>query len=68
MTVENFYSLKSAASILDISTKTLRRIIESEEIEVYKVGRRLRLSETQLISMAKRQKPAKAIVEDLLKT
>ena len=52
--------------MLDISTRTLRRIIEREKIEVYKVGQRLRLSDSQIESMIKRQKPAKAIVEDLL--
>ena len=64
--MKNFYSLKTASKMLDISTRTLRRIIEREKIEVYKVGQRLRLSDSQIESMIKRQKPAKAIVEDLL--
>lgn len=64
--MERFFSLKTTAEMLDVSVRTLRRIIETENIEVYQVGRRLRLSESQIESMIKRQKPAKAIVEDLL--
>ena len=66
--MERFYSLKSAAEILDISIRTMRRIVESERIEVYKVGRRIRLSESQLKSMIKLQKPVKDIVDEILNT
>ena len=53
--------------MLDISVRTLRRIIESGRIEVYQVGTRLRLSESQIKSMIKPQKPTKTIVDELLK-
>ena len=66
--MERFYSLKSAAEILDISIRTMRRIVENERIEVYKVGRRIRLSESQLESMIKLQKPVKTIVDEILNT
>ena len=66
--MERFYSLKSAAEILDISIRTMRRIVENERIEVYKVGRRIRLSESQLKSMIKLQKPVKDIVDEILNT
>ena len=66
--MERFYSLKSAAELLDISIRTMRRIVESECIEVYKVGRRIRLSESQLKSMIKLQKPVKDIVDKILNT
>ena len=66
--MERFYSLKSAAEMLDISIRTMRRIVESERIEVYKVGRRIRLSESQLKSMIKLQKPVKTIVDEILNT
>ena len=64
--MERFYSLKSAAELLDISIRTMRRIVESERIEVYKVGRRIRLSESQIKSMIKLQKPVKDIVDEML--
>ena len=66
--MERFYSLKSAAEMLDISIRTMRRIVENERIEVYKVGRRIRLSESQLKSMIKLQKPVKDIVDEILNT
>ena len=66
--MERFYSLKSAAEILDISIRTLRRVVECERIEVYKVGKRIRLSESQLKSMIKLQKPVKDILDEILNT
>ena len=66
--MERFYSLKSAADMLDISIRTMRRIVKNERIEVYKVGRRIRLSESQLESMIKLQKPVKTIVDEILNT
>ena len=66
--MERFYSLKSAAEILDISIRTMRRIVKNERIEIYKVGRRIRLSESQLKSMIKLQKPVKDIVDEILNT
>jgi len=64
--MERLYSLKTAAEMLDISIRTLRRIIENEDIEVYQVGTRLRLSESQIKSMIKPQKSAKTIVDEML--
>ena len=64
--MEKLYSLKTAAEMLDISIRTLRRIIENEDIEVYKVGTRLRLSESQVKSMIKPQKSAKTVVDEIL--
>jgi len=66
--MERLYSLITAAEMLDISVRTLRRIIENEEIEVYQVGTRLRLSESQVKSMIKPQKSAKTVVDELLNT
>ena len=64
--MEKLYSLKTAAEMLDISIRTLRRIIENEDIEVYQVGTRLRLSESQVKSMIKPQKSAKTVVDEML--
>ena len=64
--MERLYSLITAAEMLDISVRTLRRIIEKEGIEVYQVGTRLRLSESQVKSMIKPQKSAKTVVDEIL--
>ena len=64
--MEKFYSLKHSAEMLDISVRTLRRIIERGRIEVYQVGTRLRLSESQIKSMIKLQKSTTTIVDELL--
>ena len=64
--MERLYRLKSAADLLDISVRTLRRIIERENIEVTQVGTRIRLSESQVKSMIKPQKSAKTIVDEML--
>jgi len=66
--MERLYSLITAAEMLDISVRTLRRIIEKEGIKVYRVGKRTRLSESQVKSMIKPQKAAKTIVDKLLNT
>ena len=64
--MERLYSLKTVAEMLDISVRTLRRIIEREDIEVYQVGTRLRLSESQVKSMIKPQKSAMTVVDEML--
>ena len=58
--------MKTAAEMLDISIRTLRRIIEHEDIKVYQVGTRLRLSESQVKSMIKPQKSVKEFVDELM--
>ena len=64
--MEKLYSLITAAEMLDISVRTLRRIIEKEGIEVYRVGKRTRLSESQVKSMIKPQKAAMTVVDEML--
>jgi len=41
-------SISRAAEILDISTKTLRRLILTKDIQTYEVGSRIRLKQTDL--------------------
>ena len=64
--MERLYRLRSAADLLDISVRTLRRIIERENIEVTQVGTRIRLSESQVKSMIKPQKSAMSVVDEIL--
>ena len=64
--MERLYSLITAAEMLDISVRTLRRIIERENIEVTQVGTRIRLSESQVKSMIKPQKSAMSVVDEII--
>ena len=61
--MERFYSLKSAAEILDVSKRTLLRIITRKGIEPHRVGSQLRLAESQLNEMIK---PAEAIAAEII--
>jgi len=46
--MEQMYSLKSAASLLEVSVKTVRRLIHRHNIPTYTVGRRIRLKKSDL--------------------
>ena len=46
--MEQMYSLKSAAELLDVSVKTLRRLIHSSEVKIYRVGSNIRIKESDL--------------------
>lgn len=46
--MEQMYSLKSAATLLDVSVKTVRRLIHQFNIPTYRVGSRIRLKKSDL--------------------
>jgi len=46
--IPQFLSLTRSAKLLDISTKTLRRLIDSNKLDVYRVGSRIRLKMSDL--------------------
>jgi len=54
------YSFRSAAEILDISVKTIRRLVHDNNIQIKFVGRGIRISETDLKSLIR---PANSIDE-----
>jgi excisionase family DNA binding protein len=43
-----YVTLEEAAARLSVSTRTMRRILEAGEIQTFKAGRVLRLSEVDL--------------------
>ena len=47
------YSLRSVAEILDVSVKTVRRLVHENNIQIYLVGRGIRISQTDLDSLIK---------------
>ena len=60
--MEQLISLPNAAQRLDISVKTLRRLIIFHDIESFKVGNRMRIREDDLQIIARRS----VNVEDML--
>ncbi len=46
--MEQMYSLKSAAALLDVSVKTIRRLIHRFNIPTYTVGTRIRVKKSDL--------------------
>ena len=52
--------------MLDISTRTIRRIIDREDIKAHMIGKRIRFTESQIKSMIKKWSPTRIIVEELL--
>ncbi len=46
--MEQMYSLKSAATLLDVSVKTVRRLIHQFSIPTYVVGSRIRIKKSDL--------------------
>ena len=54
--VEQMFSLDSAAKLLDISTKTLRRLLREKQVSTYRVGSNLRITQRDLSMLVERQK------------
>ena len=54
--VEQMFSLDSAAELLDVSTKTLRRLLREKNIPTYRVGKNLRITQRDLSMLVERQK------------
>ena len=46
--MEQMYSLKSAAQLLEVSVRTVRRLLHQHQIRVYRVGGNIRLKESDL--------------------
>ncbi len=54
--IEQMFSLDSAAELLDISTKTLRRLLREKQVPTYRVGKNLRITQRDLSMLIERQK------------
>ncbi len=48
MTIEENYTVEEAAKLLKVSKDTIRRMIKSGEIEVFRVGRQIRIRRSVL--------------------
>ena len=61
-TVEQLISLPSAASRLDVSVRTVKRLIRARGIETFTVGKRIRIREQDLVILA----PSSMSVDDMI--
>ncbi len=50
------YSLKSAAKLLAVSVRTVRRLLHEHQIRVYRVGGNIRLKESDLKQLVVQEK------------
>jgi excisionase family DNA binding protein len=48
VTIGKFYSIDEVAEFLGVSTRTVRRAIESKELVAHKIGRAVRIAEADL--------------------
>ncbi len=48
MTVEESYTIEEAARVLKVSKDTIRRRIRAGEIEVFRIGRQIRIRKSVL--------------------
>jgi excisionase family DNA binding protein len=46
----NLLSVKDAAAYAKVSTQTLRRLIKAGDLKIYRVGRQIRIDESDLIA------------------
>ena len=46
--MDQMYSLQTAAKLLEISVKTIRRLVRKNGIKTYRVGTGIRISQTDL--------------------
>ncbi len=53
--VEQMFSLNTAAEMLDISSKTLRKLIREKSIPTYRVGSNLRITQRDLSMLVEPQ-------------
>jgi excisionase family DNA binding protein len=55
MSIEESFSIEEAARALHVSVKTIRRMIDRGEIEVFRVGRQIRIRKSVIERLQKGQ-------------
>ena len=64
--MEQLYSLQSAAEKLDVSVRTVRRLIKEHDVVVKRVGKRIRIPETELQKLVQDEISIAYTVDQLL--
>jgi len=49
--MEQMYSLPTVAKMWDMSVRTLRRLLKNADIEIHKIGSRMKVKESDLLQL-----------------
>ena len=65
-TIEQHYSIKSAAKLLDVCVRTVRREIKRKGLKIIRVSGRIRIPESQFIKILEIVPTTEEVVDDIL--
>ena len=64
--IERHYSLNSAAKLLEVSSRTIRREIKRNELIIFRVSGMIRIPESELIKILNRTSPLGDVADEIL--
>ena len=64
--IERHYSVNSAAELLDVCSKTIRREIKHKELKIFRVSGMIRIPESELIKLLNRTLPLGDVADEIL--
>ena len=64
--LEQHYSVNSAAELLDVSSKTIRREIKRKDLRIFRVSGMIRIPESELIKILSRTLPLGDVADEIL--
>ena len=65
-TIEQQYSIRSAAKLLDVCDRTVRREIKRKDLKVHRVSGRIRIPESQIIKILEIVPTTEEVVDEIL--
>jgi len=65
-TIEQHYSIQSAAKLFDVCDKTIRREIKRKGLKVHRVSGRIRIPESQIIKILEIVRTPEGMVDEIL--
>jgi len=64
--IEQHYSIKSAAQLLDVCDRTIRREIKRKGLNIHRVSGRIRIPESQIIKILEIVPTTQEVVDEIL--
>ena len=64
--IEQHYSIQSAAKLLDVCDRTVRREIKRKGLKITRVSGRIRIPESQIIKILEIVPTTEEVVDDIL--
>ena len=64
--IERHYSVNSAAKLLDVSSRTIRREIKRKELKIFRVSGMIRIPESELMKMLNRTLLTSDVADEIL--